>query len=313
MDCVVLGNGGMMPMPARLTTSLLVRKNGRMILFDAGEGIQLALKRGALGIRGLDAAVISHLHADHTLGLPGIMMFRAQNESPGPFTIIGPPGIKRFICNTIDVLGCRINYEFDVIEWAPEASEIAWHWHGDRLIWAPLCHSTFCLGYRLEEPMRPGKFLLDKALALNIPPGPLYRRLQTGETVTLDNGQTVSPNEVSGPPRPGRIVTFATDTRPCEGLHRVLKNADIAFVEGMFTSEHRAEAAQKKHMTAEEAALAVKEARAKRAVLVHISPRYSREDERILESEAEKICPRVEMSKPLCAYAVPLQNEEPAG
>ena len=83
MDCVVLGNGGMMPMPSRLTTSVMVRRNGRMLMLDAGEGIQVAIKRGGLGIANLDAVVISHLHADHGLGLPGVMMFRAQNDAAG--------------------------------------------------------------------------------------------------------------------------------------------------------------------------------------------------------------------------------------
>ena len=134
-----------------------------MILFDAGEGVQIALKRGGLGIRSLDAAVISHLHADHTLGLPGIMMFRAQNEAPGPFTIIGPPGLKKFIRGVLDTLGCRINYDYKVIEWTPESGDVAWQWHGVPIKWTQLEHSTFCLGYRLEEPERPGKFHLKKA------------------------------------------------------------------------------------------------------------------------------------------------------
>lgn len=300
----------MMPMPARLTTSVLVRKDGRMMIFDAGEGIQLALKRGALGIRALDAAVITHLHADHTLGLPGIMMFRAQNDDPGPFTIIGPPGLKAFVQNTIDVLGCRINYEFKVIEWSPSASEVAWDWHGTRVIWAPVDHSTFCMAYRLEEPERPGRFMLETARDLGIPPGPLFGKLQSGQSVLLEDGRTISPAAVLGPPRPGRIMAFATDTRPCEGLRQVLQNADIAFVEGMFAAVHQTEAVQKKHMTAEEAATAVRQAGTKRAVLVHISPRYSFADEQILEAEARKICPVVEMSKPLGVYPVPLESTD---
>ena len=279
-----------------------------MLLCDAGEGIQIALKRGGLGIRALDAAVISHLHADHTLGLPGIMMFRAQNENPGPFTIIGPPGLKQFIQATIEVLGCRINYEYNIIEWHPDAGEVAWQWHDVQVRWTPLDHSTFCLGYRLQENVRPGRFLVEKATALGVPPGPLYRRLQEGESVSLADGRTVCSEEVLGPPRPGRSVVFATDTRPCEGLSRLLAKADLAFVEGMFAAEHAEEAARKKHMTAEEAARAVEAAKTRRAVLVHISPRYTLADEQLLESEARKICPRTEISASLKSYSVPMDK-----
>jgi ribonuclease Z len=279
-----------------------------MLMFDAGEGIQIALKRGGFGIRGLDAVAISHLHADHTLGIPGMMMFRAQNDDPGPLTLIGPPGLKRFVDNTIEVLGCHINYEYTVIEWTPSAQEVAWSWNGTRLLWTPLDHSTFCLGYRLEENTRPGRFNLDKAAALGVPKGRMFSLLQSGQPVTLDGGQIVHPSEVLGPPRPGRTMAFATDTRPCPGLSRVLHNADLVFVEGMFALEHQEDAREKKHMTACEAATAVKHAGAKRAILVHISPRYTVADETVLENEAKSICPAVEMSKPLAVYSIPLSE-----
>jgi ribonuclease Z len=305
MDCVVLGNGGMMPMPSRLTTSVMVRRNGRMLMLDAGEGIQVAIKRGGIGIANLDAVVISHLHADHVLGLPGVMMFRAQNASPGPLTLIGPPGLRRFVEGTIGALGCYINYDYPVIEWRDGTGETAWRWGDVRLVWAPLDHSCFCLGYRLEEPVRPGRFNVDKAEALGIPKGPLFKRLQDGNPVTLPNGTVIAAGQVLGPPRKGRVVAFATDTRPCEGLDRLLKDADLAVVEGMFSSAHQEEARQKKHMTAKEAAAAARDAAVKRAVLVHISPRYTLKDEPLLESEAKAVFARAEVSTPLGVYAVP--------
>ncbi len=279
-----------------------------MILFDAGEGIQIALKRSSFGIRGLDVVAVSHLHADHTLGIPGMMMFRAQNEDAGPLVLIGPPGLKRFVDQTIDVLGCHITYDYCVIEWTPSAEEVAWRWNDARLLWAPLDHSTFCLGYRLEENIRPGRFQLDKARALGVPEGPLFSLLQRNQSVTLADGRAIAPEEVLGPPRPGRTVAFATDTRPCAGLSRLLDNADLAFVEGMFACEHQAEAESKKHMTAKEAATASRDSGCGRTVLVHISPRYTLADEALLESEAKSVAPNVEMSKPLGVYTVPVQK-----
>ncbi len=308
MDCVVLGNGGMMPMPVRLTTSVLVRRNGRMLMFDAGEGIQVAVKKGGYGILNLDAVAITHLHADHVLGLPGIMMFRAQNEAPGPLTLIGPPGLKRFLDATIGALNCHINYECEIIEWEEGGSETAWHWGDVRLVWRPLEHSCRCLGYRLEEPRRPGRFYLERAEALGVPRGPLFKRLQDGETVTLPSGERVTPSQVMGPARPGRIVGFATDTRPCDNLEALLADADIAFAEGMFSSSHQKEAYQKKHMTAEEAARSARAAGAKRLVLVHISPRYGLQDEALLQAEARKHFAAAEVSKPLKEYIVPFRE-----
>ncbi|MDD5307213.1 MAG: ribonuclease Z [Deltaproteobacteria bacterium] len=307
MDAALLGTGGMMPMPERLTTSVLVRSEGRMLLFDAGEGIQLALKRGGLGIRGLAAIAVSHLHADHVLGIPGILMFRAQADDPGPLAIVGPPGLERFVRHTLEDLRYRLNFELSFVEWS-EGAPLALEWAGHSLFWEPLDHSTFCLGYRLEEATRPGKFNPDAAAALGVPPGPLRGTLQAGEGVTLADGRRVEPGEVLGPPRRGRVLSFATDTRPCAGLARALRNADLAFVEGMFASRHAAEAAEKKHMTALESATAAAEAGVSRLVLVHISPRYRLDEEPLLAEEASAAFPGVEVGKALETYAVPLPD-----
>ena len=305
MDCVVLGTGGMMPMPTRLTSSMLVRREGRMLMFDAGEGIQLALKRGGLGIVSLDAVVISHLHADHVLGLPGIMMFRAQNSEPGPLTIIGPPGLKRFIRHVAEDLRFHINFAYNVVEWREEAPRLAWEWCGVKLFWERLVHSTFCLGYRLEEPMRPGKFQVAKAEELGITKGPLYGELQAGRAITLDSGRVILPSSVLGPPRRGRVVAYATDTRPCSGLENAITGADIAFVEGMFAKKHSQEAAQKKHMTAEEAAQTAAKTKVNRLVLMHLSPRYSKDEEPLLEAEARRHFTKSEVARELGVYSVP--------
>ncbi len=293
-------------MPGRLTTSVLVRRDGHALMFDAGEGIQLALKKGSLGIRALDAIAISHLHADHVLGIPGIMMFRAQNEDPGPLTIFGPPGLEQFIRHTIEDLKYRLNYPFTCHEWSEETGSEGWKWNGATLIAKPLNHSTFCLGYRLEEPMRPGKFNAERALELGVESGPQFGKLQSGETITTPHGKRVSPSDVLGPPRPGRVVVFATDTSPCTGLTQLMGGADIAFVEGMFTLAHFKEAETKKHMTADQTGRAAAEAGPKQLVLVHISPRYTKADEAILAAEAKKHFETTEVAAQLKVYPVPL-------
>jgi ribonuclease Z len=307
MDAVLLGTGGMMPMPERLTTSSLVRREGRMLLFDAGEGIQLALKRGGLGIRSLDAIAISHLHADHVLGVPGILMFRAQADDPGPLAIVGPPGIERFVRHTLEDLRYRLNFELSFVEWS-EGAPRALAWNGCSLSWEPLDHSAFCLGYRLEEAERPGKFDPEAAARLGVPAGPLFGRLQAGEDVTLSDGRVVKPSDVLGPPRRGRVLSFATDTRPCPGLVNTLRGADLAFAEGMFALRHAAEAVEKKHMTALESATIAAEAGVSRLVLVHISPRYRLDEEPLLAEEASAAFPGVEVGRALATYAVPLPD-----
>jgi ribonuclease Z len=308
MDCVVLGYGGMMPMPQRLTTSVLVRRDGRMLMFDAGEGIQLSLKRGGLGIRGLDLVAITHLHADHVLGLPGVMMFRAQCEDPGPLAIVGPPGVERFVRHTLEDLKYRLNYALEFTEWSPAAGPVAREWNGCALSWAPLDHSAFCLGYRIEEAVRPGRFDVARADAAGVPAGPLRGRLQAGEPASLPDGRVVRPEDVLGAPRRGRVVAFATDTRPCPGLEQVCAGADLAFVEGMFANVHADEAEAKRHMTAAEAAAAVARAGASRLVLVHVSPRYSFEDEKVLCAEARAHFPNAEIAAQLAAFEVPLPD-----
>lgn len=309
MECIVLGNGGMMPTPQRMTTSVLVRHEGRMLLFDAGEGIQISIKRGGFGICGLDAIAVSHLHADHVLGLPGILMFRAQCQEAGPLTIFGPPGIEQFIRHTIEDLHYYLNYEISFIECAAPSLEPLGSWNGQFLYAAALDHSTFCLGYRLEEAVRPGKFDPQRALALGISPGPQYGKLQCGNPVVRADGRIIQPSEVLGPPRRGRSMAYVTDTRPCAGLERLCMGVDLAFVEGMFALEHAADAEQKRHMTTSEAAAAAKRARAARLVLLHFSPRYLLRDEEILLREANTQFEGAELGRELQIYEVPLPDE----
>jgi ribonuclease Z len=276
MQCFLLGSGGMMPMPHRRLTSLAVRVEGQLFLFDCGEGTQVPYKEQHLGLRNLGVVAISHLHADHVLGLPGMMMLRAQMPDPGPLKIFGTRGLKRFVRNVRSDLAMHINYPVEVIEWSPDAEPLAYEDDLVRLYWYPLEHSVTCVGYRLEERTRPGRFDLDKATELGVPRGPLWGKLQAGETVETPEGKKVSPEQVLGPPRRGRHVAYATDTKVTPKLQPLLKEADLAFVESMFEPGMEDDAAAKKHMTIPQAASAAQEAGVRQLVLVHISPRYER-------------------------------------
>jgi ribonuclease Z len=308
MDCVLLGSGGMMPMPYRFLTSVMVRLQGQLYLFDAGEGCQINLKKAKLGIKTLRVLAVSHLHGDHCLGLPGLLMMRAQVTDPGPLTIVGPPGVERLVESLREILGFFINYPIGFVEWHEGGPEIAYE---DDLVcirWAPLNHTTLCLGYRLEEHPRHGKFRPEGARALGIPPGPLWGMLQRGESVTLESGVTISPQQVVGPARPGRSICYAVDTRPAPGLYQLCQDVDMAFLDGMFLPEHSAEAEAKRHMTVDEAARVASRAGARRAVLVHISPRYREEDLEELAAAAAKRFEKAEIGRDLGCYPVPYRE-----
>jgi ribonuclease Z len=310
MECILLGSGGMMPMPYRLLTSLAVRVNGRIYMFDAGEGTQLGLKTTKLGVRGLNVLAVSHLHADHCLGIPGIMMLKAQIQDPEPLTIIGPPGIKKFVEQAHENLGFFLNFTVSFLEWSEQNNEVAYEDGQIRIIWHPLEHSRFCLGYRLEELDRPGKFKPHLATSLEIPKGSLWGKLQQGESITLEDGREISPEQVLGQPRRGRHVAYVVDTRPSKGVYRLCQDADIAFMEGMFLPEHSEHAEAKGHLTVVDAARIAGRAGVRRVVLVHISPRYNSDELSLLAEAARSRLAGAEMGEDFRVYRVPYPNDE---
>lgn len=298
----------MMPMPYRLLTSLAVRLNGRIYLFDAGEGTQVGIKKARLGVRGLGLIAISHLHGDHCLGLMGLMMLKSQMEDPGPLSILGPPGIGEFVTHNQKILEFRANYSIHFAEWSEESSEKAYQDDQVRIFWHPLKHTRFCLGYRIEELERPGKFDPNRAEQLGIPKGPSWGKLQRGENVISENGGEITPEQVMGPPRRGRHVAYVVDTRPARGVYRLCKNADIAFMEGMFLPEDAEHADAKGHMTVVDAARIADRAGVARAVLVHISPRYDNEQLALLETAARERFEHAEIGRESEIYQVPFAD-----
>ncbi|MDR3568943.1 MAG: ribonuclease Z [Syntrophobacteraceae bacterium] len=304
MECILIGTGGMMPMPYRMLSSMAVRLNGALYLFDAGEGTQINWKKARLGVRGLKVIAVTHLHADHCLGIPGMMMFKAQMEESAPLVILGPPGIGEFVSQCRRLLDFRLNYPVTVIEWSPESDGLAFCDEQAKILWQPVQHTRFCLGYRLEELDRPGKFSPERAQELGVERGPLWGRLQRGQSVTTPSQRTVEPSEVLGPPRRGRHVAFVVDTRPAPGVYALCREADLAFLEGMFLAEHGQHAEKKGHMTAVEAAAVARRAQVERVVLTHISPRYENFELKELEDEARREFEPVRVGRDLDTFAV---------
>jgi len=236
-------------------------------------------------------------------------MMRAQVPDPGPLTILGPPGVERFLSQLREVLGFFINYPIHFVEWHEGSPEVAYEDEQVRILWGPLKHTIPCLGYRFEEHPRYGEFKPEAARALGIPPGPLWGTLQRGEKVTLESGTVISPRQVVGPPRPGRRVCYAVDTRPAKSLYRLCQDVDMAFLDGMLSPELREEAEEKGHMTVDEAGRIAAASGVHRAVLVHVSPRYKEEDLEKLAVAASQRFERIEMGRDLQWYSVPLRED----
>lgn len=308
MEAFVLGSGGMMPMPRRRLSAVAVRLGGWVYLFDCGEGTQVPYKELHLGQRGLRLCAITHLHADHCLGLPGMLMLRAQMPDPGPLTLLGPPGLSRLVRDMRRDLALYINYRIEIREWRGQGSEqqLAYRDELLELYWQPLDHSVLCLGYRLQEHARPGRFDPQAADALGVPFGPLRGELQRGREVMTSEGRKVRPEQVLGPPRRGRRLVFATDTAPTPALSSLLQDADLAFLEGMFLAEHAEEAAAKKHLTVEQAASLAARAGVARLVLTHLSPRYEASQLAELQAEASRHHPAARIARDGELYTVPL-------
>lgn len=308
MNCFVLGTGGMMPMPRRRLTSVVVRPSSHMVQFDCGEGVQVGFKELGLGIKPLSVIAVTHLHADHCLGLPGVLMFRAQCDDPGPLTILGPAGIGRFVRHVIHDLASHVGYPLEIREWSPGADPVAFRDGELTLRWRPLVHGVTCLGYRLDERPRPGRFDPERARALKVPEGPLFGQLQRGDPVVLASGATVRPEQVLGPARRGRAVAFCTDTAPCPAIGELCDGVDLAFVESMFLPEHAAEGRRKQHLTVEQAARITLEAGAARTALVHLSPRYGPADAERMDRIARAVNPTARVASELETISVPLPD-----
>ena len=295
MEAFILGCGGMMPLPYRHLTSVLLRREGNLFLFDCGEGTQVSLRRLNLKWKKIDAIFISHTHADHVTGLPGILMLTAQVDRTEPLYIYGPPKIKEYVETSRKVLDMYINYPIVVQE---ITAPCVVHSGKDFYIRAfPLEHTKTCVGYTLEELDRPGEFNPQKAQELGVPCGPLWSQLQQGFEVQAADGTTVKPEQVLGEKRSGRKFSFVTDTLYKPNIAKEVKGSDLLVCEGMFEDELIDQAKEKKHMTASQAATIAKDADVRRMCMIHYSPRYTdRELEKLLE-EARAVWPKAELSR----------------
>lgn len=295
LEAFILGCGGMMPLPYRHLTSVLLRREGDLFLFDGGEGTQVSLRKLNLRWKKINAIFISHTHADHVTGLPGLLMLSSQVDRDDPLYIFGPPKIAEYIETSRKVLDMYINYQIIV----KEIYEPGIIYSGDDFTVRafPLSHTKTCVGYTLEEKKRPGAFNPERAKELNVPCGPLWSKLQSGESVMSAEGIEVKPEEVLGAARNGRKFSYVTDTKYLPSIAAEVAGSDLLVCEGMFENALAADAAEKKHMTAAQAATIARDASVRKMALIHYSPRYTDSDLKKLLDEARSIFPDTILSR----------------
>ena len=303
MEAFVLGCGGMMPLPYRHLTSVLLRRDGDLFLFDGGEGTQVSLRRLNLKWKKINAIFVSHTHADHVTGLPGILMLSAQVDRSEPLYIFGPPKIAEYIESSRKVLDMYINYPIVVKEIA--APCVVYEGDGFKVRAFPLDHTKVCVGYTLEEEDRPGEFNPDEAMKLNVERGPLWGKLQHGEPVINSDGQEVRPEQVVGKSRKGRKFSFVTDTQYLPSISTEVKDSDLLICEGMFADDCEDQAREKKHMTSRQAATIARDSASRRMAIIHYSPRYNDKDLDVLLRQAREVYPETELTRDRMHIEIP--------
>lgn len=264
MDVTLLGTGGVMPLPDRALTSAYIRCEGAALLIDCGEGTQTAIRRWGLRFKPISAILLSHFHADHISGLPGLLLTMGNEGRTEEVTLFGPTGLGNVVRALMTIVS---DLPFPVrVQELPVAAPFSFSCMGLTVTAIPLHHSIPCLGYLLEK-HRPGKFDPQAAMAKGIPL-PLWSRLQRGESLG-----GFCPEDVLGAPRKGLRLLYATDTRPVPDLQEYGQDADLLILEGMFGDPEKQQRAHIScHMTMQEAADIARLCNAKALWLTHYSP-----------------------------------------
>jgi len=282
-----------MPTAQRAPAALLVRRGGDKLLFDCAEGTQRQLLRSSVGLLELEEVFVTHFHADHVLGLPGMFKTFALRGRELPLTIYGPRGLVDLHASLKRVVG-RLSYDLKLVEL--EIGDVLER-DGYRLATFGVAHGVSALGWSLIEATRPGRFDVDAADRLGVPSGPARGALQRGETVG-----NVKPEDVLGPPRPGRKVVITGDTAPSDEIVEAAWGADVLITEATFADEERERAAETRHQTAAQAAEVARRANVGLLALTHLSNRYFGPE---IAEEARTIFPETVVPRDFDVVEVP--------
>ena len=274
LDVCLLGTGGMMPLPRRWLTALMLRYNGSSILIDCGEGTQIAVKEKGWSFKPIDVICFTHYHGDHISGLPGLLLTIGNAERQEPLTLSGPKGLERVV-NALRVIAPELPFELRFLE--IQGAEQSFEMEGYRIRAFKVNHNVLCYGYTIEID-RAGRFDAERAKAAGIPLKG-WNPLQKGQIVEME-GTRYTPDMVLGAPRKGIKLTYCTDTRPVQSIAEHAQGSDLFICEGMYGEPDKEQKAREyKHMTFREAAKLAKAAEVKEMWLTHYSPSLVRPEE----------------------------------
>jgi ribonuclease Z len=301
---IFLGTGAAVPTAERSLPAIMLVRGNEQIMFDCGEGVQRQMIKAKVGFQKKLKICITHMHGDHVLGLPGLLQTMALMGREKPVDVYGPIGINRFLESLKETLQFQLSYTLNIHEIACPGLVCGEEEYQIEATFSN--HAITGFAFAFVEKSRPGKFHPEKALALGIPKGIAWSKLQRGQNFTFPSGQIVKPSDVANSPRKGRKIVYTGDTKPFGEFAAFAKNADLVIHESTLDNSLAQKAAEDGHSTATEAAEEAKKANAKNLILTHISARYS--DDSVLLDQAKKIFPATQVAADFMEYNLPLSE-----
>lgn len=292
-------------MPTRNVSSVALFRDGELFMFDCGEGTQVQIARSNLRPGALCGIFLTHFHGDHVNGLPGMLGTLTLNQRDAPLPLVGPKGLQSWLKALRDVHILHTGFRLNIQE--VEQPGVVFRGDGFRIEAMALNHRVPCWGYTMIEDDRPGRFNVEKARALGVTPGPMFGELQRGQSITLDNGTEVHPDQVLGAARPGLKIAFVWDTVPCANTIALAQDADILIHESTYPGGQERMAHKRKHATSADAARCARDANVKQLILTHFSQKHMRLSDFV--DSARKIFPNTIAAHDLMEYEVTRVDE----
>jgi ribonuclease Z len=304
LSVTFLGTSGSVPTPKRALPAIAIQRKDELLLFDCGEGLQRQMIQAKMGFHKKMKVLITHMHGDHVLGLPGLLQTMSLLERGRKLDIYGPVGIKAFVESIKETVQFVLTFPIEVHEIEDDGVVCREKEYEVCAMWVE--HVIPSLAYALVEKPRPGRFFPEKAKRLGVEESPLWAKLQHGESVRLSTGRVVKSEEVTGPLRIGRKIVYTGDTKSTENLAKFAENADLLIHDATFDDELVERAQEDGHSTPSQAAETAKKAKVKWLILTHISARYK--DANVLVEQARKIFSKVDVAEDFMKIDIPLQD-----